>query len=134
MNLGEKLKAANDARALEKSQAEIRKREQEAAAYAADQKTIVAKIQLIIETLTSQIEAGITVKPIKIPTSRPFNTYSWPSNTMVGKFEVLNHPHYTAFQAFFEWAEENGMVGKFNYEWDGGGVSSWFTASVEPKA
>ena len=133
MNLGEKLKAANEARALEKRQAEVRKREQEAAKFAKDQKTIVDKIQEVIETLTSQIEAGVTVKAIRLPTSEPFNTYSWPNKTMVGTFDAMNHPHYSAFQTFFEWAEENGMVGKFNYEWDGGGMASWFTATVEPK-
>lgn len=132
-NLGEKLKAANVARAEAANKAEIAKREADLAKFKADDATIRNEIERQIAIIEAAIEAGRTFKPEKFPKWEPFNTYGWPTKTMVGKFEAMNHPHFHAFQAFFDWADENGLVGKFNYEWDGGGVESWFTATVEPK-
>ncbi|MNK29879.1 hypothetical protein D3C87_482820 [compost metagenome] len=131
--LGEKLKAANIARAEAANKAEIAKREADLAKFNADDTAVRNELTRIKTVIESAIVAGRTFKAEKFPKWEPFNTYGWPNKTMVGKFEAMNHPHFHAFQEFFDWADENGLVGKFNYEWDGGGVESWFTVTVEPK-
>lgn len=131
--LGERLKEANEARALEKSKQEIHARESDRLKYEAERRTILAFLEGVKENLTADIMNGVTPKPVKIPDGEPFLTYSWGSKDSIGRFELRTHKHYSALQLFFEWAEENGLVGKFCYCHDGVGINSWFVATVEPK-
>lgn len=131
--LGEKLKAANEVRAADISAAETRKREEERAKYERDKAKIEKILNDIKDCIVADIENGIKVKNRILPKDTPFNTYSWPNRNMTGKFDVVSHAHFSSFQKFFDWADENGLVGLFNYEWDGGGIDSWFTVNVKPK-
>lgn len=133
MTLGEKLKAANEARAREKSQAEVRKRESDALKYNADTATILAFLEGCKERFIEAIESGVTPKRYKIPAGKPYDTYSWKGQDSKGKFHVINHPHYNAFQSFFDWATENGLIGYFTYCHDGGGMDSWYEVDIKPK-
>lgn len=76
-NLGEMLKAANEARALEKSKAEIAKREADRKKYERDDAEVRRFLERCKESFIEAIETGVTPKSIKIPTSAPFDTYSW---------------------------------------------------------
>ncbi|AGR48014.1 hypothetical protein PHIM7_295 [Sinorhizobium phage phiM7] len=133
MSLGDRLKSANEARAAEKSKQEIRARESDRMKYDAERRTILAFLEGIKENLTADIMNDVTPKPVKIPTGEPFNHYTWNGQDMIGKFTMMNHKHYSAFQTFFDWADQNGLVGMFLYAHDGVGVSSWHIATVEPK-
>jgi len=132
MNLGDKLKAANEARALEKSTAEIRAREENRQKYEANARIIRNFITAAIETISGNIENGITVKAVTIPDGDPFNTYKWKGD-MIDGFSDTYHPNYSSLQAFFDWASENGLIGKFQYQHDGVGIKSWYVATVTPK-
>lgn len=138
-NLGEMLKAANEARALEKSKAEIAKREADRKKYERDDAEVRRFLERCKESFIEAIETGVTPKSIKIPTSAPFDTYSWTTEKGLynanskGTFVCTNHPHYSAFESFFTWADENGLIGRFDYEHDGMGMSSWYTVTVVPK-
>jgi len=135
MNLGEKLKAANEARAQAISLAETRMREQEAAKFAKDNATITDRLKEIAADLEADILSDKTPSKIRLARNEPWNGYNWPSKTIKGVNEArtafASHAHATALVSFFQWAEDNGLVGVFKYDWDGGGMESWHCATVE---
>ena len=131
--LGEKLKANYAAANAAMTSAEARKRDQDRRLWDAEDKKVLAVIEEIKAKITNAIENDEPLKAVKLPKWEPFNVHGWPNKKMVGEFEVKTHPHFTAIQSFFEWADANGLVGKFSYEHDGVGIESWFVATVEPK-
>lgn len=132
-NLGEKLKANFERANAAILSAEARKRDQDRRVWEANNKKILAEFEGIQAKIVNAIENDEPLKPIKLSKWEPLKTNSWPQIKMVGKFEVVSHPHYTAIQRFFEWADENGLVGIFNYNHDGCGIESWVEVTVKPK-
>lgn len=132
MNLGEKLQANWDAANAAMTDAEARKRAQDHRLWLAENKKVLAAIEEIKAKIINAIENGDPIKEIKLPRYEGFETYKWKEEKMIGQFYLVDHPHYTAINSFFAWANENGLVGKFIPEHDGMGMESWFVATVEP--
>lgn len=47
---------------------------------------------------------------------------------------VKSGPYHSLWQDFTFWCAQCGLVPKWVYEWDGGGMSSWYQLKVEPAA
>lgn len=131
MNLGERLQATIEAAELRKKIDEMAKEEAARRKWEEDNKTIVNFINGIIESFEKKIMNHGIPKGRKIPSGKPFNTLNWVDSN--GSFKMTNHPHYEAFEYFFTWANENGLVGHFVNCHDGMGMDSWFEAKVEAK-
>lgn len=132
-SLGEKLKAANEKRQAMANDAERRKREADALKFKQDEEQIEGFLNKCQTHWELEIKEDVLPSTFTVPRSSPFDTYSWPSKKMVGKFEATNHPHQVSFDRAFKWADDNGLVLTLNYCHDGGGMASWFTASVDSK-
>ena len=139
MNLGEKLKAANEAREAEANAAAVRKREQDERKFREANNTILNELQNHINGIVDDIDANHKVKDRKIKSGLgdPWNSFKWPQRKIVGindaQTAFSNHPHRDALLTFFKWADENGLVGIFEYQHDGGGMDSWYITKVIPK-
>ena len=137
MNLGEKLQANWDAANAAMSDAEQRKINQDRRLWEANNKKVLAVIEEVVAKIVNAIEDGKPLKPVKLPKFEPFDVFKWKNHKIVGvemaKAEFEKHPHNTALISFFEWADKNGLVGKYAYDHDGFGMESWYVATVEPK-
>lgn len=136
-SLGEKLRQQNEERDAAANATEQRKREESALKYNSDNSIIANRLKSIQADIVFKIANNQPIKAVKLPQPAPWNTYSFPRHQITGvkdaKISLAGHPHRNTLVTFFEWADENGMTGIFNYEWDGGGMDSWFTVTVEPK-
>jgi hypothetical protein len=135
LNLGEKLAATKIA--IANAAAEKKAAEERAAAkqFEQDKNTIWNLFDSVSEKIEEDIENGMIPKGIKIPSGAPYNTYNWgnPRYNETGNPVPENHPHKSDFDAFFNWADENGLVAKFVSCHDGMGVKSWWEVQVEAK-
>lgn len=135
LTLGEKLKATIaakvEAERLAKEAAELAARQK----FEADKNTILDFFDKISDRIGAAIEVGEVPKGYKIPDGAPYNTYMWgnPRYNETGNPVPENHPHKSDFDVFFNWADRNGLVGKFVSCHDGMGMKSWWEVKVEAK-
>jgi len=130
-SLGEKLKANEQMRQAAAKAAIENRQLQEARMKELDAQNIVAFIVRAQEHITMAIENNRRIKGVKVPSGRPWNTFGWRADEIRGVED--GHPFEAELDKFFEWANENGLVGKFVQQHDGMGMDSWYVATVEPK-
>lgn len=73
------------------------------------------------------ITASEPVKGLRVPSGEPFNTYSWKHKDVM----LATHPYAYAFKEVVAWARSEGLEITFTADWDGGGMDSWYIASVK---
>ena len=56
--------------------------------------------------------------------------YSW--NEAKQHIDSPQHAYHAVWAEFKQWAQENDLDVAWCYEWDGGGVESWHTLTINP--
>ncbi|MBC8739778.1 hypothetical protein F6X40_23990 [Paraburkholderia sp. UCT31] len=89
------------------------------------------------ETVIAQIEAGRAPKPFALgqadtrEVARVLGVSSW--SQTAGIVEP-RHKYHSVWLDFSEWLKSNGLEATWKYDWDNGGIHSWFNLTVKPAA
>lgn len=140
-SLGDMLrqKITADDTARQRAEAEVERQRQEK--EASDRACIQHFYDNARQTFTEQIMAGKRPTAIRVESFRQNGRVAEllklfkksPANEGNTNPRSPDHdPYYPFWVEFRDWAAQNGLEAKWVYEYDGGGMSSWYMLTVEP--
>lgn len=93
-----------------------------------------AFVDALIEQFRSAICSDILPMPVRVPDGAPFRTYQWPEH--VERFDSRSYQYAEHLNRFFDWCDENGLVGVFQRksDWDPDSINHYYEVQVLAKA
>jgi hypothetical protein len=58
-------------------------------------------------------------------------TYNWTSNVGDRSIAEPHHKYHAVWEKFEQWADSEGLDVSFQYQWDTGGMESWYELKVK---